>query len=464
LIRTYSGGVWSGDWVEHFDRTEFFLRHDNFRHLFIGLYLLPARPPMMNLVAAFFLAQVGNGFPAFELCFAILNLTAFLPAVLLLNRLSPRGGRGFWFLVAALASSPFFAQNVSYTWTKLLCAFYVLLAIALYLRNRPILAFVMLAAGCLVHYSAGPFALYLAGHYLWTMIRTRWKWREFAAILSLCAALLASWFAWSIQRYGLQTTLSSNTTVRDASKFTPAQNLTKIVDNIYDSIVPPLGRMDPRWRDQSVIGYVRDISFIWYQQNVLLMMGSVGAVIAMGILWRTGIKPRVEATKHANKRWFWIGLLAFCIPVSIATVGQYEPLGLAHAVLQPVALIGVTAVAAYARRLPRWVFRLLLLGWGVDFSLGIVMQVYLENLLLKVITGAGGSKFWLTPIRLAPIAAANANAKQVFHLRLIGDYCGNASTALLAALVAGELAGLWWLLRTRPPRSSGFGQRQPPRR
>ncbi|HWB53601.1 MAG TPA: hypothetical protein VG722_05390, partial [Tepidisphaeraceae bacterium] len=444
LVRNYSGGMWSGDWVEHFDRTQFFLHRENTGHLFIGLYQLPARPPMMNLLAAFFLAQVGKGFPAFELCFGILNLIAFLPAMLLMNRLAPRGMRGFWFFIIALISSPFFAENVTYTWTKLFCAFYVLLGIALYLRRRPVLAFVMLAAGCLVHYSAGTFTLFLAGHYLWNFFRNRPRWRQLLAIIVLSLGLLGTWFGWSIQRYGVRATFAANTSVTDTSKFTPAQNSLKILKNIYDTVVPPIFRIDPRWHNQSALGFLRDAAFFYYQQNILFMIGSVGAVVAVSILFRVALQRRTP-----EKR-FWFGLLAFCIPVAIATVGEYEPLGLAHAVLQPIALIGIAMVAAWIPRLPRWILIFLTTGWAFDFALGVWLQFYLENFSFTSISGPGGTHFWSMPVKLLAIAAENFGEKQTFHLKFIGDYCSSASTALLIVLAIVEAISLLllWPLAT----------------
>lgn len=450
LIRNYSGGVWSGDWVEHFDRTQFFLYRRDPGYLLIGLYLLPARPPMMNITAAFFLAQVGKGFPAFALCFAVLNLAAFFPAALLLNHLKRRGFRSFWLFLGALLSSPFFAENVTYTWTKLFCAFYVLLGLALYLRRRNILAFIMLAAACLVHYSAGPFTLFITAHYLWSMFRTRWNWREFLIISMLCAALLASWFGWSIQRYGLRGTTATNTSITDASKFSASQNLAKIAKNIVDSFVPQalLNRMDPRWHEQSSLGFLRDVAFFCYQQNVLLMLGSAGAIIGIWVLWRT-IKTKPKNTGTPNTRNFWIGLLAFCIPVAIATVGQYEQLGLAHAVLQPVALIGIAAVAAYARSIPRWAFTLLLLGFALDFSLGILLQFYLEHLTFTPIVSPSGVTYWSMPLQLVLIAAENFHLKQIFGLTFLGDYLAAYSTILLTILALAEFTTLYLLWGAR---------------
>jgi hypothetical protein len=79
VIRNYSGALWSGDWLEHFQRTLFFLHHFAKDTPIYGGYLLPARPPMMNVLAAFFLGVTQDRFEIFQFVFTFLNLLVFLP-------------------------------------------------------------------------------------------------------------------------------------------------------------------------------------------------------------------------------------------------------------------------------------------------------------------------------------------------------------------------------------------------
>lgn len=458
LVRTYSGGTWAGDWLEHYERAQFFLNHWPKDYSFIGLYILPARPPMMNLLTAFFMAQVGKGFAPYEFVTAILNLSTFLVAALMLNQLAWRGRRGLALLVLALISSPFFAQNVTYTMTKLFCVFYVLLGISLYVRGhrqgdhpRRILAFFMMAAGVLVHYSAGPFTVFLTGHYLLNFIK-KWRnrWREMLVIFFSCSALLASWFTWSIIWYGLNGTVDSTTTVSDSSKLSALSNFLKVLWNIYYTLIPaPIGRMNYVAHYQSTIGFVRDIAFYCYQQNLLLMMGSAGAVVAIWIFWRTIFMPRrtqppLNVRGHSSRRWFWVALVIFCVPAAIATHGAPGPTGLAHVVLQPLVLLGIAAIAANAMKLPRWGLALLMLGWAVDFCLGVLLQMYLENMTFVAQAGGHGVTRWYMSQSLAAVVEYNFAAAQSRGLRFIGDYCANCSAVLLVILIAGELIFLWW--------------------
>jgi len=221
MIRNYSGGGWAGDWLEHFQRTLFFLHHFPQDTPIHGGYQFPARPPMMNLLTAFFLSQTSDRFELFQLTFTFLNLLVFLPCCLLSLALWRRSRRRVWLLAALFALNPMIMENATYTWTKLLAVFYVVLALWFYLagwrkddRLRMTAAFVALAAGVLVHYSAGPYLVFLALHYLIFLFRQRRQsWRELATAAGAGGALLASWFAWSIAVYGARATFLSNTAV-----------------------------------------------------------------------------------------------------------------------------------------------------------------------------------------------------------------------------------------------------------
>ena len=135
IIRNYSGALWSGDWLEHFQRTLFFLHHFPKDSPIYGLYLLPARPPMMNVLAAFFLALTQDRFEIFQFIFVFLNLLVFLPCCLAIPLLVRVRKFSILPLAGIFAMNPALMQNATYTWTKLLTAFFVVLAICLYLSG-----------------------------------------------------------------------------------------------------------------------------------------------------------------------------------------------------------------------------------------------------------------------------------------------------------------------------------------
>jgi len=84
-------------------------------------------------LAAFFLRQTADRFELFQIAFAYLNLLVFLACCLALPVLARSRRYGVAPLVGLFAASPIVMQNATYTWTKLLTAFFVILAIVFYL-------------------------------------------------------------------------------------------------------------------------------------------------------------------------------------------------------------------------------------------------------------------------------------------------------------------------------------------
>jgi len=390
MIRVYSGAGWAGDWLEHFQRCLFFLQRFPVHTAVGARYPLPARPPLMNVLGAFFLGQTGDRFEVFQLVFVFLNLLPFLACCLLLPALAAKRHRlGKWALLplaGIFAMSPLVMESATYTWTKALSAFFVILAISLYLASlrkddsrRRIAAFLALSAGFLTHYSAGPYVVILTLHYLYTAIRKRGaNFREMGAIAGLCGLLLFTWFGWSLAVYGAHATAASNTAVTDARKY-PGNPVEKIAGNLFDTVAPRILRDSDgalKLFDQpNQAGFLRDNAFIVYQTNVVFGMGALGGPLAVLLL--LGRLPRNRG--GGAQRSFWLVLIPSAIVLGIAVVGERDFNGLAHLTLLPLEMIGLAWLAVnYCRR--RWVAWLLLAGALVDFPLGVMLQARVENL------------------------------------------------------------------------------------
>jgi 4-amino-4-deoxy-L-arabinose transferase-like glycosyltransferase len=383
MIRNYSGGPWSGDWVEHFQRTLFLLHHFPKDTPIYGGYQFPARPPMMNLLAAFFLSQTGDRFELFQLTSAFLNLLVFFPCCLLSPALWRRSRRRVWLLAALFALNPMITENTTYTWTKLLATFYVVLALWFYLtgwrkndRLRMTAAFVALAAGILVHYSAGPYLVFLALHYLIFLFRRRrQRWRELASAVGVGGVLLASWFTWSIAVYGARSTFLSNTHVTALAK-AEGNNATKIAANLFDTIIPYPLRSDAPvelLEQPREGGRLRDSAFLVYQTNVIFAMGAIGGPVVLYLLYLAWRRRR------SQEQTFWVMLVPFCLLLGVAVHGARETFGLAQVTLQPLVALGLSLLAAGFASLRRVAGILLLAGCTIDFALGVFLQARVEN-------------------------------------------------------------------------------------
>jgi hypothetical protein len=455
LVRHYSGGGWSGDWYEHYHRTIFFLDKLPVETVMHGGYPVPARPPMMNLLAVHFLAQVGRGFELFQVTFVFLNLLVFLPCCLIMRAMLKRGRRGVIVLICLLSLSPMFVVNLTYTWTKLLAGFYVVLGIWFYLAGwrkkdslRTVVAFASLAGGALVHYSAGPFIVFIAIHYLAVSLRDfRAMWRGLAAVVLVSAALLSTWFGWSIATYGARVTFTSNTAVTPSKEGGEPQ-LVKIAGNAIDTLVPHPFRPAPleiiSQRNRS--GYWRDYAFLMYQTNLFVAMGTAGGLVVVFLFLREvlarGGSPKAQ-------RWFWAMLVLSCVALGIAVHGERDTFGVAHVTLQPVILLGLTFLAAAFPRLPspaRW---FLIVGCVADFAAGILLHFRIQNLTFRILIEGGRRYVHASDAgkMLSSFAMGNCWRKEHFGVAFCGDYLGDYSALLQVIIVAVFLLILAALVR-----------------
>jgi hypothetical protein len=387
VIRHYSGFGWGQDWLEHFQRTLFFLHRFPASTPVMGGYQLPARPPMMNVLAGFFLAQTEDRFDLFQVIFTFFNLLLFLPCCLLMPALGVSRRPRVFPLVALFAVNPVVMQGATYSWTKSLASFFVLLSIGLYLaalrkhdRLRMTAAFLAAAAGVLAHYMAGPYLLFLALHY---MLRVFWKrrgrWVELASIAAAGALLLFTWFGWSLAVYGADVTFKSNTSVTSAQKYS-GNNLVKIGANLFDSLIPSqirgLSLLYPSAKEPNLAGLVRDNAFAFYQVNMIFGMGFVAGPVVLWLLYR--FYRRGYAKERPEWR-FWRVMIPFCALAGIAVVGERDFFGSAHLTMLPLEVLGLSLIAAsfpWRRNLAV----LLMAGCAIDFGLGVFLQAHTEGL------------------------------------------------------------------------------------
>ncbi|MEO6873699.1 MAG: hypothetical protein ABI222_02640 [Opitutaceae bacterium] len=432
FIASYIGGGWTSDWYEHWERALFFTDHWPLDAKFLGIYALPARPPLANLVTGAWMALTARSFANYQLFTALLNTLAFLPAGLLVRRFQASTGSSrptvsaVAVLVLLLLLNPSFVENATFAWTKLITVFFVLSGLYFFLRTQdadapraagPLCA-VSLAAGVLTHYSAGPFVLLLV--LAWPILnRKRWTeagfWRQTAGLGLLGALVLATWFGWSLAAYGVHTTLLSNSSVIVPDAQAGNQWL-KIALNLRDTLVPHFLRpldgaliaQTSRW------GYWHDWFFQLYQLNLLFVFGSVGWLV----LGRELGRGWGRATPQSRR--FWVGFAGGAILLGVAVHGARDTWGLAHICLQTIVVLGLAYLAARWSSLGRgWRF-ILWVGASLDFCLGIALHFAVESY---------GLDHWFTPDRpfmatlrsYAEPSLMNAAAKLVHHLQFFRD-------------------------------------------
>lgn len=434
MVRNYSGGAWTHDWLEHYQRSVFFLERQPLETRFGFVYPLPARPPFMSLLGAFYLGQVGERYELFQIACAFLNLLVFIPGCLLLRCFAPRRpwGIALGVLMVLFSANPLIIQNATFAWTKGLANFYVLAGLALYVRGirRPDprrlgAALLALAGAVLVHYSGAPYALFLALHYLTRVFPRRIaRWREWAGVMLPAAALLATWLTWSVAHFGLRLTLATNTTVAESGLLGWTANLRKIALNIFYTLVPhPLhvgwGGFLREFYQPNAWGLVRDYVFTLLQTNLILAVGSVAGPVVLWLLVRAARRP---AASRPREFGFWAAFVAVCTVVTIATHPTLDSYGVAHVCSQPLVILGVVFLAANFGQLPspaRW---LITLGCSLDFLAGILLHFSLQHQIVETIRTPARDVLHLQTNTLNESAAGNAFVKGVFNLNFLGDH------------------------------------------
>jgi hypothetical protein len=380
-IFSYSGGLWMGDWEEHYQRPLQLLgvkiTPEILRHL-CPVYFT-SRPPLANLAESAFLWLTGPAFARHQVMLLLLNSLAFLPAAAFARTFG--GGRAAAPAAACLfLLNPAFLQNATYAWTKLIVAFFVLLGLHVLFtreqdRSRTILGFALLTLGVLTHYSACVWLLVFGGVWL-VAARAQWRLPAFCRTVALSAAVfaavLAPWLAYAVARYGLTATLASNTSATTAAQFTWWENLASTVPKLWATLVPHTFRSF----DHSLLAQTnpwtlfRDQVFYVYQSNLFF---AAGTPTLLAMLW-----PLLRRTAPPLPR-VWLIALPIVIVLGTAVHGHIDYWGLAHICLQPLVLLGLAVAAA---RLPdllrgpaaRVLAALLALAAVADSVLGIALR------------------------------------------------------------------------------------------
>ena len=441
FIASYSGGAWTGDFVEHWQRALYFLRQWP-DPMFIEQYSLPARPPLANVLTAAFLQMTKVDYAHLQVVMTILASLAYLPVALIAGRY---GGRIAIRVAAALMMlNPLFIQNATYPWTKLQAAFFILSGLYFFLRVRDadkgspsaaIACALCLGGAVVTHYSSGPYVVVIA--FAWIALGFRWKWdaaytRTTLLSIAAGACVLVPWFSWSIARFGMSGTFLSNTSVSMMQK-APGNPFVIILLNLRDTLIPPQirGFHGTLFRQSSPWGSLRDQLFLVYQLNPLLALGSVG--------WVCAVVQAVRTCREAPRRErnFWLWSIAGVVAISLATYGDRDHYGIGHICLQSAVLGGVAFIASRWGSLGRGWRIALATGCLVDLVFGIGLQFGVESFALDK---------WLAPQRsfaeffgsYAVVTQGNLRWKIIAHLSYFADDL-STSPALMLALMAAIL-------------------------
>jgi hypothetical protein len=441
LVRHFSIYMFQGDWIHHWRKTLVFLGQGTPAQF--GEFA--ARPPQMNLIGAFFLAQLGQEFGVFQIVFSWLNLLCFLPLCLLAPALVTRNRRRpIWLLVALLAFNPMFVMNATYTWTKLLPAFYVLLALWFYLAalrrddHLRMLAAMACAWGATAgHYVALPFLVFLAMHYLLFTFRKRpYGWRELAWGATVPVVVLGPWLAFAAIYTGHAVSFSSFAG-SGISDLVFLRNLGSRLHSLTGTIFPHImNRDDLRIIGQySTEGYVRDCAGFYYQYQLIIGMGSIGGPTVIWLLWKA-LRTSTGIYASAQRR-FWFLCAPVCTVLGTLIVADSGG-GSAQICLQPLIVLGLALLAMSLAGMHRIAVALVLLGACLDFALGVFLNYRIQNVEFAVQRVAQGMQIDLSRGEMLTLLAFNNWLdKARNHLVFFGDYFADYSAQLQILMLGG---------------------------
>ena len=391
FTKHYSGGMWWGDWFEHYERALFFKESLPKDILFLrGKYHLTARPPLVNIIVSYFLAHVKNGFYYYQIITAILSTFVFFGAAAVFSAIQRNKDKqtyvGLTFLTVLLCFNPCVMQNITYVWTRQVANLFVLLAVSFYLvgvQERKgawsFWAFLNLGMAVLAHYSVVPYFLCLAVIEIYFLIVRKITLKRAMGDFLVFAGVVSIWFIWAFVQYGGSETLTSNSSVQGFSSMSFQENIMKILLNVRNTIIPYFLRgVQPLFFAQkNQLAFIRNAAFMAYQVNLLFMMGSINAFLIILVL----IKYFGNIWRTQKEQFCLLAFsLTFCVVLGVAVIGVIDQYGLGHVCLQPLILLGIVFLSVNYIFFGKWVKILLYTGIFIDFVLGIFLHFYIQRL------------------------------------------------------------------------------------
>ena len=243
LTPVYAGGNWYGDWWEHYSIAQAYLGTEGgHATVWFGDYNLASRTPLFSLAAAFALSVFGDRFWVYQVASTFASSLFILPLFLLARTLAGRRaallGAGFVFF------NTWLIHDATFTWMKLVSAYFLLLALAFYIRFRESADGGLLCTSALCgalafmsHQSAAYFlAALVADHWLFRP-RTPLSWRQAGLATAMVALVVWPWHWWVSHLYGVVGTVQANPVLSSGTP-TLVRLLRGGAENAVTSLVP----------------------------------------------------------------------------------------------------------------------------------------------------------------------------------------------------------------------------------
>lgn len=233
----YYDKVAYGDWWMHYELSRFYLGQSRQTTFFDGQATITSRTPLFNLAGSFFMSVFGGQFWVFQIGSTLMNSAFILSAWLLSRKIFPKASAapvlGFGLF------NTYLIRSATYTWPKLLAAYFVILALYYYLKQKEsgsgtALCGLFSGLAYMAHQYAIVFVVGLGIDYLLFSGRQKKSVKRIAGFALTFLLVLLPWHVWAVSNFGIGGTFLSTPTILQQWGGNSMAFLSKKLAQLYD--------------------------------------------------------------------------------------------------------------------------------------------------------------------------------------------------------------------------------------
>jgi len=245
LIPLYFGGLFYWDWFEHYLRSIFFLDRLQ-KDIVLEGYIIPSRPPFFNIVCFFYLSILGREFYKYQIVSTLLNSMLILAIYLFCKKFLNIQNKNLFLLASILTLlNPAILRQITYTWTKAFCSFYIITGLYFYLKFIKsndalslIISSFLFGISFIVHFSAGSYIVPVFLHLTFRTIFNKNFIKKTSIFYLIFFGVIFTYFSWSIKNYGIYKTFLATTAFQHQKKLSLVNRFEKDLFNFKKTLIP----------------------------------------------------------------------------------------------------------------------------------------------------------------------------------------------------------------------------------
>ncbi|MCM8805050.1 MAG: glycosyltransferase family 39 protein, partial [Candidatus Omnitrophica bacterium] len=209
-------------------------------------YIIPSRPPFFNIVCFFYLSIIGGEFYKYQIISTFLNYMLILSVYLFCKKYLKLENENLFLIISIIMFlNPAILRQITYTWTKAFCAFYIILGLYFYLKflnyqNNFSLLFsgFLFGISFIVHFSAGCFILPVFLHLIYRTFLNRTLIKNSILFYLIFLFIIFTYFSWAIKNYGIYKAFLSTNTYQQQRDLNLIGRIEKDIFNLFKTLYP----------------------------------------------------------------------------------------------------------------------------------------------------------------------------------------------------------------------------------